>query len=162
MDIILIILIVALGVIVSVISYPRLKNRYYKSRVETLDSTKEHSAQHQALFVDLSPKSADIVELAVEVWRINNRIMKAGSDLSEIQKRGLESSLKKFIKFLDSYDIKIVDHTAEKYNEGMNVDVVSFVKDQNVKTALIKETIEPSIICKGYVIKKGKVIVINN
>ena len=78
--------------------------------------------QHKAIFVDLSPKSADVVELAVEVWRINNRVMRAVNGLTDTQKRGLESSLQKFIKFLDRYDVKIVDHTGEKYNEGMNVD----------------------------------------
>ncbi len=123
---------------------------------------KGQDIQHHALFVDLSPKSADIVELAIEVWRINNRIMKAGSGLTDIQRRGLESSLQKFLKFLDKYNIKIVDHTGEKYNEGMNVDVLSFEKDENIKTPLVKETVEPSIICKGHVIKKGKIIVINN
>jgi Holliday junction resolvasome RuvABC ATP-dependent DNA helicase subunit len=161
-DIFLIILIAVLVVIISIISYRRFRTKYLRSQNDSLVAPKEHLSQHQAIFVDLSPKSADIVELAVEVWRINNRIMKAGNDLSEIQKRGLESSLQKFIKFLDSHDIKIVDHAGEKYNEGMNIDVISFTKDQNVKTPLIKETIEPSIICKGYVIKKGKVIVVNN
>jgi len=120
------------------------------------------ATQQRAIFVDLSPKSADVVELAVEVWRINNRIMKVGNDLTDTQKRGLESSLQRFVKFLDRYDIKIIDHTGEKYNEGMNVDVLSFEKDQNTKTPTIKETIEPSIICKGHIIKKGKIIVTTN
>ena len=117
---------------------------------------------NRAIFVDLSPKSADVVELAVEVWRMNSRIMKTGNGLTDAQKRPIMSSLQKFIKFLDRYDIKIADHTGEKYNEGMNVDVLSFEKDPHIKNPIIKETIEPSIICNGYVVKKGKVVVINN
>ena len=116
----------------------------------------------RAIFVDLSPKSADIVELAVEVWRMNSRIVKTGDGLTEVQKRPIMSSLQKFTKFLDRYDIKIVDHTGEKYNEGMNVDVLSFEKDPRIKNPIIKETIEPSIIYNGYVVKKGKVIVVDN
>ena len=124
-------------------------------------NTSRQDIQPHAIFVDLSPKTADIVELAVEVWRINNRITKASSNLTEIQKRGIESSLQKFIRFFDKYEIKIIDHTGEKYNEGTNVDVLSFERDENIKTPMVKETIEPSITCKGHVIKKGKIIVIN-
>src|SRR5665213_1477901 len=105
-------------------------------------------------FVDLSPKSTEIVDLAIEVWRINNRIAKIGGGLTEIQKRGLDSSLQKFIKFLDRYDVKIIDHTGEKYSETMNVDVLSFEKNPSIKIPLIKETIEPSIICNGHIVKK--------
>jgi hypothetical protein len=66
------------------------------------------------------------------------------------------------MKFLDKYSIEIIDHTGEKYNEGMNVDVLSFEKDENVKIAIIKETVEPSISCKDHIVKRGKVIVVNN
>ena len=118
--------------------------------------------QPHAIFVDLAPETADIVDLAVEIWRLNNRLNKVGSDMPDIQKRGLESSIQKFIKFLDRYDIKFIDHTGQKYSEGMNVDVLSFEKDQGVRVPIIKETIEPSITCQGMVVKKGKVIVINN
>ncbi|GEM_PF-1566212 len=118
--------------------------------------------QQKVIFVDLSPKSADIVELAVEVWRIKNRITSVGGSLTDIQRRGLESSIQKFAKFLDRNDIKITDYTGQKYNEGMNVDVISFEKSDNVKTPMIKETVEPSIVCKDHIIKRGKIIVINN
>jgi hypothetical protein len=121
----------------------------------------EKTNQDHALFVDLSPKASDVVELAIEVWRINNRINKASNSFTDIQKRGLESSIKKFLKFLDSYKIKIIDHTGEKYNEGMNIDVVSFEKDDSVRFPVVKETIEPSILCDDHIIKKGKIIVIN-
>jgi hypothetical protein len=146
----------------------RTRNKFSSSKLFEKEGPKKPQipevpqTQHKAIFVDLSPKSADIVELAIEVWRINNRVMKAATGLTDIQKRGLDSSLQKFVKFLDHYDVKIVDHTGEKYNEGMNVEVLSFEKDPNVKVSTIKETIEPSITCKGHVIKKGKIIVITN
>ena len=144
------------------VSYRNLKNKYSKLPENTPEPLKENTFQSQTVFVDLSPKTADIVELAVEVWRINNRIMKASADLTEMQKRGLESSLQKFLKFLDKNEIKIIDHTGEKYNEGLNVEVLSFEKDPTVNTPKIKETVEPSIVYKNSIVKKGKIIVINN
>ncbi len=151
-----------LTLILCLVKYQQHKKKSIKQSEASPTDSKESTVQPQAIFVDLSPKSSDIVELAIEIWRINNRIIKASTDLPEIQKRGLESSLQKFIKFLDRYQIKIVDHAGEKYNEGMNIDVLSFEKDKDANNPIIKETIEPSITCKGIVIKKGKVIVINN
>ena len=150
-------------ILVALISRRRFKKKTLLPRGGFPEFKKEPLMPlNRAIFVDLSPKSADVVELAVEVWRMNSRIVKTGDGLTEVQKRPIMSSLQKFTKFLDRYDIKIVDHTGEKYNEGMNVDVLSFEKDPRIKNPIIKETIEPSIICNGYVVKKGKVVVINN
>lgn len=141
------------------VSYYLSKKRISRSYRQEIPQ--ELRSENRALFVDLSPKSADIVELAVEVWRINNRLMKV-EGVTETQQRGFDSSLQKFGKFLDRYDVKIIDHTGEKYNEGMNVDVLSYEKDPGVRFPIIKETIEPSVTCKGHIIKKGKIIVVNN
>ncbi len=134
----------------------------YLRKIRSLHIIPKKDTPPQALFVDLSPKSADVVDLAIEVWRINSRIAKVGNSLTDMQKRGIESSLQKFSKFLGRYSIEIIDHTGEKYNEGMSVDVLSFEKDESMKTPIIRETIEPSIICKGHVVKRGKVIVVNS
>lgn len=156
------IFVAAFVVLLILASYRHFKKKVLAKKKTTPEIRNELVPQHRAIFLDLSPKSMDVIELAVEVWRINNRIIKAGNALSEIQKRGLESSHQKFVKFLDRYDIKIVDHAGEKYNEGLNVDVLSFEKDIECKTPWIKETVEPSISCNGHIVKKGKVIVVNN
>lgn len=156
------VLAVAVAVLVLLLSYRRSKRRYTEIYKNAAVAPKGLPAQHQAVFVDLSPKSADIVELAVEVWRINNRIMKAGDSLNDSQKRGLESSLQKLVKFLDHFNVKFIDHTNQKYNEGMNIEILSFEHDPAAKYPFIKETIEPSIVCDGMVVKKGKVVVVNN
>ncbi len=154
-----ILLAAAILIVVFFITYFILINKMpHRDRQEI---PQEPDTQNRTIFVDLSPKSADIVELAVEVWRMNNRLMKVEA-LTETQQRGFNSSLQKFGKFLDRYEVKIVDHTGERYNEGMNVDVLSFENDPSVKVPTIKETVEPSITHKGHTIKKGKIIVVNN
>ena len=82
--------------------------------------------------------------------------------MNDAQKRGFESSLQKFVKFLDHFNVKFVDHTNQKYNEGMNIEILSFEHDPAAKYSFIKETIEPSVVCDGMVVKKGKVVVVNN
>lgn len=155
-------LVILLIILLFLIRYRHYKRRIIVSKENASEFKKGTTSSHQAIFVDLSPKSTDVVELAVEIWRINSRINKVLTGLSEIQRRGLESSIQKLLKYLDRFDMKIIDHTDEKYNEGMNVDVLSFEKDPKIRFPIIKETIEPTIICKGHVIKKGKIIVITN
>lgn len=162
---ILIILSIALFVVVLYLSfkyYRRLKLAVIRSEEVLLKRPAPRPLQTHAIFVDLSPKSADVVELAVEIWRIQNRLNKAIADLPDTSKRGLESSIQKLQKYLDTFNIQIVDHTNQKYNEGLNVNVLSFEVNPSITTPIIKETIEPTIICEGKVVRKGKVVVIKN
>lgn len=159
----LIILIVVFAVLVFFVVYERFKKRISILEPSMPQFINEPPVpQHRAIFVDLSPKSTQIVELAVEIWRIQNRLIKASSNLDDAQKRGLESSIQKLRKYLDNFRIEIIDHTDQKYNEGLSVDVLSFENDSGVKEPIIKETVEPTIICQGNVVRKGKVVVIKN
>jgi hypothetical protein len=159
-----IVLILFLAVIVFIVERKYYLDLKKKSFVDSNKSEihKYKSIQPQTMFVDLSPKSSDLIDLAVEIWRIKNRIAKVESGLPEIQKRGLESSIQKLSKYIDSFNVKIVDHAGQKYNEGMSVNVLSFELDPSISTSVIKETIEPTIIYDGKVIRKGKVIVVKN
>jgi len=114
----------------------------------------------QPKFIQLSQGVSDLVDLAVEVWRMNSRIKKIGLDIPDIQKKGLESSIQKFTNYLSRYDIEIVDYTGEKYNEGLNLDILSVDTDPNCEIPYIKETVEPTVICKGQVVKKAKIILL--
>lgn len=107
-------------------------------------------------FIDFSAKVKDLVELAVEVWRLENRINKT---FSEDQRETIIKSVQKIKRYLDKNDIEIVDHTNQKFNEGLNLDVLAVEKDHNISESKIKETIEPTITYKGKVVHKGKIIV---
>lgn len=104
----------------------------------------------------------DLVELAVEVWRIEQRISKISSSIPESQIKGLDNSIHKFRRYLEKYDLEIIDYTNQKFNDGLNLDVLSVEKDPNITAPTVKETVEPTILCKGQVVKKAKIILINN
>ncbi len=76
-------------------------------------------------FVELSIGVKDLVELAVEVWRMEQRIAKSASGLPENQLKGLENSIQKLRRYLEKYDIEIVDYKNAKYNDGLNLDILS-------------------------------------
>lgn len=114
----------------------------------------------QSKFLELSPSTSSMVDLATEVWRIKKRLQKAAESLSEDQNKAFENSLSKLQRFLDRNDISIADYTDKKYNEGMNLDILSMEKDPDIPHSIIKETHEPAVMHKGQLIKKAKVVVL--
>jgi len=112
--------------------------------------------------INLNTSVTEIVELATEVWRIEQRLAKVSDILPENQRKGLENSVHKFKRYISKYDIEIVDYTNQKFNDGLNLDVLSVEKDQSVTTPTVKETVEPTILVKGQVVKKAKIILLSN
>ncbi len=61
---------------------------------------------------------------------------------------------------MDKNDIEIVDHTNQKFNEGINLDILAVEKSSDILESIIKETKEPTILHKNQVVHKGKVIIL--
>ncbi len=110
-------------------------------------------------FIDISPSSQSLIDLAVEVWRIEKRFAKAKENLSDDQNKAFENSTNKLNRFLQKNDITYVDYTDQKYNEGLNLDVLDIEKDENAVESIIKDTHEPAVFHMGKLIKKAKVVV---
>jgi len=112
--------------------------------------------------INLSTSVAELVELATEVWRVEQRLLKIADSLQENQRKGLENSVLKFRRYISNYDIEIIDYTNQKFNDGLNLDVLSVEKDPTVVSPVVKETVEPTILVKGQVVKKAKIILLSN
>ncbi len=112
--------------------------------------------------INLSVGVNELVELATEVWRIEQRLAKVSDSLPEAQKKGLENSVHKLKRYVSNYDIEIIDYTNQKFNDGLNLDVLSVEKDPTVGVPTVKETVEPTILVKGQVVKKAKIILLSN
>lgn len=110
--------------------------------------------------INLSPSTDDFIQFAIEVWRIEQKIAKLQVALPENQKKGLENSVQKLKRYFERYDIEVVDYTNQKFNEGLNLDVLSIEKDPTVLESIIKETVEPTVMYRGQVIRKAKIIIL--
>ena len=111
-------------------------------------------------FLDVSVGVNELVELAIEIWHIEQRISKSSSSLPDNQLKGLESSIRKLRRYLEKHDIEIVDYKNHKYNDGLNLDILSVEKDPSLQEDMIKETVEPTIMCKGQVVHKAKIVLL--
>jgi hypothetical protein len=111
-------------------------------------------------FLEISVDANSLVELAIEVWRLKKRLEKAEAKMTEDQAKALQNSYSKLLRYLDKNDIGITDYSDQKYNEGMNLDVLAVEKDKSLKQPVIKETHEPAVTLKGKLIRKAKVILL--
>lgn len=114
----------------------------------------------QSRFLDISPNTQSLIDLAVEVWRLEKRLQKTTESLSDDQNKAFNNSISKLQRILEKNDIAITDYTDKKYNEGMNLDILSIEKDPDIPHSIIKETHEPAVLHKGQLIKKAKVVVL--
>jgi len=111
-------------------------------------------------FLDVSVQTKDLIELAVDIWRMEQRLNKVISFIPENQKALFENSIQKLKRYLNKNDIEIIDHTNQTFNEGRNLDIIAVEKDFDISESIIKQTVEPTIMCKSQVVHKGKVIVL--
>jgi len=106
---------------------------------------------------------AEIIDFASSVWSIQNKFEKINTEESLLGKtRAIASNINKILNILEIKGIEIIDFTNKKYNEGLNVDILSYEKNSEILEPYIKETIVPSVIFKGNIIQKAKVIVETN
>lgn len=113
----------------------------------------------QEKFIEISPSTEALIGLAVEVWRISKRIKKAEKTMDHDQVVFIQNSLAKFQKFLSNNDLEIKEYTDQKYNPGVNLEILSMQKTADIPESIIGETVEPAILHKGQVVRKAKVII---
>ncbi len=111
-------------------------------------------------FINLTPSTQSLVDLAVEIWRLEKRIQKSAESLSDDQNKAFQNSVAKLQRYLDKNDISVIDYTDNKYNEGLNLVVLDIEKDPDIPHSIVKDTHEPAVMYKGQLIKKAKVVVL--
>jgi len=164
-----ILIIVVVGII-SILTFLYFFTRKSDQQTEKLDKFDElYKKISEEIKYAVAPKSlnlsssvSELVDLATEVWRIEQRLSKVADTLPETQRKGLENSVLKFKRYISNYDIEIIDYTNQKFNDGLNLDVLSVEKDPAITTPTVKETVEPTIMVKGQVVKKAKIILLSN
>jgi len=108
-----------------------------------------------------SPENIDnLVDLSFDVWRMEKRIHSMKTVLDENQINLFETTIERMKRALGKNNIEIVDFTNQRYIPGQNIDVLASEKDPQISFSIIRETIEPTILYNGKVIKRGKVIVL--
>ena len=124
------------------------------------DNKKSVKSNTSIKFVNVSIETKDLIDLGIDVWRMEQRLNKVLNSLPENSQELLKNSIQKIKRYLDKNEMEIVDHTNQKYNDGKNIEVLAVEKSPNISESIIKETKEPTILHKDLVVNKGKVIIL--
>ena len=109
--------------------------------------------------LDILPSAKNMIDLAVELWKLDKRMKNIPGKLSDDEKKLLGNSLDRLKRFLQVNDIKTEDYEGLVYNEGMNVKVMHVEKEHNVPRSIIGETIKPAIGRKGVLVSQAEVVI---
>lgn len=138
----------------------KIINEMSEIRLQILETRKDIQSAITPKFLEISTQTKDLIDLAIEMWRMEYRLNKIMSSIPEDQQERFKNSLQKFKKYLSKNDIEVIDHTNQMFNDGRNLDIIAVEKGVNNSKSIIKETKEPTILCKNQVVHKGKVIVL--
>lgn len=104
-------------------------------------------------------QTQDLIDLAVEFWRLEKRFKKIEDKLSEDENKAFRNSVEKLGRFVKKNDLEVIDYTGQTYNDGMNLDILASEKDSQLEQDIIFETHEPAVSHRGVLIRKAKVII---
>ena len=99
-----------------------------------------------------------VCTLSFECWRLS-RIADSLKHSSE--GAGLRRAVRRISETLAAVGIEVADFTRQTYDPGMVPEVVEVREDQELPNgrAVIDETIAPTVIWRGQVIRPGQIIV---
>jgi hypothetical protein len=108
----------------------------------------------------ITPAADDLMDIAKSYFEIEvtAKLIKENPNMSNSYVSSIIMQLKALKDFLSRNKIEVINHTGQKYNSNLRLDVIDFV-DEDVDQPIIIETIEPSIKADGKLVKLGKVIV---
>lgn len=131
-----------------------------KMRLPVPENQKDVKSDMTVKFLNVSIATKDLIDLGIDIWRMEQRLNKVMQSLPENSQGLLNNSIQKIKRYLDKNDIEIVDHTNQKFNEGRNLDILAVEKSPDILESIIKETKEPTIMHKSQVVHKGKVVIL--
>lgn len=107
----------------------------------------------------IDPQTQAIVDLAIELWRLEKKLSKVEGKLSEDENKALKNSLDRLKRFLSLNDLEVIDYEGQAYNGGMNVDILHIEKDPSLEQDIIFQTHEPAVFHLNKLYRKAKVII---
>jgi hypothetical protein len=101
---------------------------------------------------------AGACDISLECWRLNQ--------LAKLQKdgnggAGLRHAVRRITETLNAMEIQIVDLAGRIYDPGLVPEVVEVLLDETLPQghAVIEETITPTVMWRGQVVKAGQIVI---
>jgi len=106
---------------------------------------------------------SQIVELAVQTWRMARRVETFDGEKNPREKKQFADSLNRFQKILEGIKVEIYDPIGTIYTEGwVEVEVISWEPPEqgsDSSVCKVKQTVSPIVRRSGEIIARGQVVV---
>ena len=132
---------------------------FYRYKKDILKYVKQ-SIEPKFLEIAISPETNKIINLWVDIWRLESRINEV-INISNIEKEKLGNSIRRVKKYISDYEFEIKGFNWDKYSEEINIYELKATEDTDKSELdwIIKDTIEPAVRNKWNIIKQAKIIV---
>jgi len=113
---------------------------------------------------ELSITQSDLVEFAIQTWRLHRRVEGMDPQKHEREYKQFADSVRRFVKFLERFEVVFEDPVGKPYTTGwLEVEVISWDEQGEdvspvTSGAWVKQTVSPIVRHKGKTIKVGEVI----
>ncbi len=110
---------------------------------------------------------SDLVELAVQTWRLQKRIAGLDPDEHKRIRKQLTDSARRFIRILDRFEVEFEDPAGKSYDFGWTeVEVVSWEDHGDHQSPVdsgpwVHSTVSPIIRRSGRMIRSGEIVCID-
>ncbi len=107
-----------------------------------------------------SGQVSSIVEIAIETWRVGDRLKKL-QVLANKEGPTIGFSIERIQHILKEMGVEVKDPAGEIYHDGMGLDVLTFDygPGELPTNRIVQETVSPAVYYNGQLIKMAKVIV---
>jgi GrpE protein len=113
---------------------------------------KELAAEPTVASTADTDNEAFYTQLATFAWRVQQTCEREGNE-------HINRHVTKIIDTLAGQGITLLVKTGEPYDPGMSMQVLSSEPTQGISRAVIKETIQPTVLLHGRVLQKAQVVI---
>jgi hypothetical protein len=108
---------------------------------------------------------AELVEIAVQLWRLDHRVQRMATDGPNPSLRRLSDSVRRLRGALERLEVDFEDPLHREFNDGwLEVEVVAWEQPDapppsGVQGPWVKQTLRPIVRRSGQLISRGEVVV---
>lgn len=119
----------------------------------------EEEASIPVISIDGTQFRSLLAEIATNAWKGQHRLAYwPGEELLAERKR-LERNFESILVGLESFGVRVKDHTGEAYDYGQALKVVAAQPQEGIEREVVTETIRPTVYWREHIIQRGEVVI---
>jgi hypothetical protein len=112
-----------------------------------------------AIPIDGTQFCSFLADVATNAWKGQLRLAQWPGDELLAERKRLERNFESILSGLESFGVRVKDHTGEAYDYGQALKVVAAQPQDGIAREVVTETIRPTVYWRGHIIQRGEVVI---